>query len=411
MRKALSVAIVAAASVIVPVAPAAPQTGPVLEITPAVLDVGTAPVGRFGDARATATLTNTGDARLEFLESVYEFPISPEFSPDHRPGATCPRNLDPGESCELDVSFFPYRAGRRSGALRLISNSSIGRVTTLPIVGTGTVGYYLVHESGAMSAYGDAPRLSLPARAGAPAIGGAMAWDAKGIWAAFADGAVHATRSTDFFGSLYGRRLDRPIVGMARPSFFLQHWHPYGFGYWLVASDGGVFAFGRAGFLGSTGARPLRAPVVGIAPSTIGPGYWLVAADGGVFAYGISRFWGSMGGRALAQPIVGMATTTTGRGYWLVARDGGVFAFGDARFYGSTGGMRLDSPIVGIAPASSGDGYWLAAADGGVFAFGPGARFVGSAARSGSGGYTGIVAANPPNFFVAQDELPVPPDD
>jgi hypothetical protein len=41
---------------------------------------------------------------------------------------------------------------------------------------------------------------------------------------------------------------------------------PDGKGYWEVASDGGIFAFGDAGFFGSMGGKPLNAPVVGISP-------------------------------------------------------------------------------------------------------------------------------------------------
>jgi hypothetical protein len=38
-----------------------------------------------------------------------------------------------------------------------------------------------------------------------------------------------------------------------------------GDGYWLIGSDGGVFSFGAAGFDGSMGGRRLNAPMVGIA--------------------------------------------------------------------------------------------------------------------------------------------------
>jgi hypothetical protein len=38
-----------------------------------------------------------------------------------------------------------------------------------------------------------------------------------------------------------------------------------GGGYWLVARDGGVFAFGDAPFLGSMGGRALNQPIVGMA--------------------------------------------------------------------------------------------------------------------------------------------------
>ena len=200
----------------------------------------------------------------------------------------------------------------------------------------------------------------------------------SGYWMAAADGGVFAFGASDFYGSMGGTRLNRPIVGMA-PT-------PSGKGYWLVASDGGVFAFGDATFHGSTGALALNKPIVGMAPTPSGRGYFLVASDGGVFAFGDARFAGSAGALPLNSPVVGMATTPSGRGYFLVAADGGVFAYGDATFQGSTGGLRLNRPIVGMSATSSGRGYWLVAADGGVFAFGN-ARFAGS---------TGAIRLNSP---------------
>jgi len=80
---------------------------------------------------------------------------------------------------------------------------------------------------------------------------------------------------------------------------------PDGHGYWLVAADGGVFSFGDAGFYGSMGGKKLDAPVVGMAPTPDGHGYWLVAADGGVFSFGDAGFYGSMGGKKLDAPVVG----------------------------------------------------------------------------------------------------------
>src|SRR6185437_132296 len=112
-------------------------------------------------------------------------------------------------------------------------------------------------------------------------------------------------------------------------------------GYWEVARDGGIFSFGGAPFLGSMGGKQLNQPVVGLAGTPTGGGYWEVASDGGVFAFGDAAFYGSMGGKSLNKPIVGLAPTPTGAGYWEVASDGGIFAFGDAAFYGSMGGRRL----------------------------------------------------------------------
>ena len=190
-----------------------------------------------------------------------------------------------------------------------------------------------------------------------------------GYWTAASDGGVFAFGMSEFFGSMGGKPLNRPVVGMA-PT-------PSGKGYWLVASDGGVFAFGDARFFGSTGAMRLNQPVVAMTPTPSGRGYWLVASDGGVFAFGDARFFGSTGTLRLNSPVVGMSPSPSGKGYWLVAADGGVFGFGDAGFQGSTGGIRLNKPMVGMAASPTGKGYWLVASDGGVFGFGD-AAFQGS---------------------------------
>ena len=76
-------------------------------------------------------------------------------------------------------------------------------------------------------------------------------------------------------------------------------------GYWEVASDGGIFAFGTANFYGSMGGKPLNKPIVGMAATPDGGGYWEVASDGGIFAFGDAQFYGSMGGKPLNEPIVG----------------------------------------------------------------------------------------------------------
>jgi len=39
-------------------------------------------------------------------------------------------------------------------------------------------------------------------------------------------------------------------------------------GYWLTGADGEVFAEGDAGYAGSMGGRPLNQPIVGIAPAS-----------------------------------------------------------------------------------------------------------------------------------------------
>ena len=146
-------------------------------------------------------------------------------------------------------------------------------------------------------------------------------------------------------------------------------------GYWLTASDGGIFAFGSAPFLGSMGGKPLDKPVVGMAATSDGGGYWLVASDGGIFSFGDATFSGSMGGKPLARPVVAMASDPSTGGYWLMAADGGVFSFG-ASFLGSMGGTPLHRPVIAAADVDGG-GYDMLGADGGVFAFGD-APFLGN---------------------------------
>ena len=189
-------------------------------------------------------------------------------------------------------------------------------------------------------------------------------------WLSARDGGIFSFGGAPFYGSMGGKPLNKPIIGMAAK--------PDSSGYWEVGSDGGVFSFGSAAFYGSTGNIALNRPVVGMAATPDGQGYWMVASDGGIFAFGDAAFYGSMGGRALNQPVVGMTSTATGHGYWLVASDGGIFSFGGAQFFGSTGSIHLNRPIISMAHSASGSGYWMVASDGGIFAFGD-APFYGSA--------------------------------
>jgi ribosomal protein L24E len=213
--------------------------------------------------------------------------------------------------------------------------------------------------------------VSAPASAKPLVVNATARPNGKGYWMVRTDGEVLVTGDAANLGSLAGKPLAKPIVGIAAT--------PSGKGYWMVASDGGVFSFGDAKFFGSTGNIKLNKPIVGMSSTPSGNGYWMVAADGGIFSFGDAKFMGSTGAIKLNKPIVGM--TASGKGYWMVASDGGIFAFGDARFMGSTGNLKLAKPIVGMAPSLSGSGYWLVAADGGIFAFGD-ASFLGSAGGS-----------------------------
>jgi len=184
------------------------------------------------------------------------------------------------------------------------------------------------------------------------------------------DGGVFNFGNAGFFGSMGGKHLNAPMVGIDSTSD--------GNGYWEVASDGGVFNFGDAGFFGSMGGKPLVAPVVGIAGTSTGKGYWEVASDGGVFTFGDASFFGSMGGKSLTESIVGISATPDNQGYWLFGSQGAVYAFGDAVNFGSMSGQTLNALIVGVATTPDGGGYWQAGSDGGVFNFGDTPGFFGS---------------------------------
>ena len=132
---------------------------------------------------------------------------------------------------------------------------------------------------------------------------------------------------------------------------------PDGLGYWLSGPSGSVTAFGNATSFGSMAGKTLNQPVVGIDATPDGAGYWLVAADGGSLRLRRRRVQ-RLHGRTATQrtPLWVSAATPDGRGYWLVAADGGVFAFGDAAFNGSMVGRGVNQPVVGIAPTPDGLG-------------------------------------------------------
>jgi SpoIID/LytB domain protein len=245
-------------------------------------------------------------------------------------------------------------------------STGTGGGSTVPnTVGVGVsrrAGYWVVTSAGAVVARDGAPdQGSMAGRPlNAPVLGLAPGPGDAGYWLVAADGGIFSFGTAPFYGSTGAMRLNQPVVGMAST--------PTGAGYWLVARDGGVFSFGDARFAGSTGAMRLNRPVVGMAAPATG-GYWLVASDGGIFAFG-APFYGSTGGMRLNQPVVAMAATPSGNGYWLLGRDGGVFNFGDAALYGSLPGRGINAQAVGIAPSRGGNGYWIVTADGRAYPFG-----------------------------------------
>jgi hypothetical protein len=70
-----------------------------------------------------------------------------------------------------------------------------------------------------------------------------------------------------------------------------------------------MFSFGDTQFYGSMGGKPLNKPIVGLMTTFDGGGYWELATDGGIFAFGDAAFDGSMGGSPLNSPVVNGAPT------------------------------------------------------------------------------------------------------
>ena len=102
---------------------------------------------------------------------------------------------------------------------------------------------------------------------------------------------------------------------------------PNGAGYWVASPDGAVAAYGSALGEGSMAGKPLNKPIVGMASTPDGRGYWLVAADGGVFSFGDAGFYGSTGSHPSPGGVIGLFSTKAGSGYTLVSGNGTATTF------------------------------------------------------------------------------------
>ncbi|MGO9197050.1 MAG: beta strand repeat-containing protein [Acidimicrobiales bacterium] len=209
--------------------------------------------------------------------------------------------------------------------------------------------------------------------------------EVPGYVLASANGDVGTFGAVKFRGSMAGRHLNAPVVGVAAA--------PDGQGYWLAAGDGGVFSFGKAHFYGSLAHKHLSSPVVGIAVTPDGRGYWLVAADGHVFTFGDAHFFGSVNRALHLRDVVSIFATRSGNGYYVVSSTGKTYRFGRAEEGEGVYAPRITAPVVSATLDWATDGYWLARSDGTVLGVdspsfgGHGTSVVGMAASPDSKGY------------------------
>ena len=98
----------------------------------------------------------------------------------------------------------------------------------------------------------------------------------KGYWLVTNTGNVSAYGDAAFFGSTHLNA--RTIVGMATT--------PDNRGYWVVTSAGKVYRFGDAKLYRMNSAQPISARVTGIVATPDGHGYWLLLRNGQAVGFG-----------------------------------------------------------------------------------------------------------------------------
>ncbi len=340
------------------------------------------------DAGGGIYLTPNGNDRADFqavtvagnvADSGAGFAIASASGPDQAGGGTLANSTvaddrthaGTEQDCAL-VGPAPQGLPLGSAGGNVAGDTTCGFATTSDRQGAGAQGYWMIASDGGIFNYNAGFYGSMGGKPlNKPIVGLAHTPGNQGYWEVASDGGIFSFGDAGFHGSMGGKALNAPVVDIAST--------PDGKGYMEVASDGGVFTFGDAGFYGSMGGQPLNKPIVGIAITPDGRGYWEVASDGGIFSFGDAGYYGSEGGKPLNKPIVGIAAATDGAGYDEVASDGGIFNFGSAHFFGSAGSLHLNAPVVGIAAAPDNHGYWTFASDGGVFNYGTGSQFKGSA--------------------------------
>ncbi len=152
-----------------------------------------------------------------------------------------------------DGGIFSYGDAQFYGSAASTPNQDIVGMASTP----DGQGYWEVSSTGRVFPFGDA--VFAGDASGLHLNGSIVGMTADpvtgGYWLIGSDGGVFSF-GAPFFGSTGNIKLNQPVLAMQATDD--------GQGYWFVASDGGIFSYGDAPFRGSMGGRPLNKPMVGM---------------------------------------------------------------------------------------------------------------------------------------------------
>jgi hypothetical protein len=117
----------------------------------------------------------------------------------------------------------------------------------------------------------------------------------NGYWLVTQSGAVYAFGDAPYYGAPGAQSV--PVTSAVRT--------PDGRGYWILFANGAIASYGDAGNFGApVGALGGLNPATAIFATSDGGGYWVASGSGGVYPYGDAPNDGSMAGTRLNGAII-----------------------------------------------------------------------------------------------------------